>query len=712
MVTGEKTDWGMWYVPLCTVFPVMHGSRFGHMKSRILPGSWINLGPHPSTKAWRILNVLTRQERVHYHLWFLEDMTHRRDALTNFDRNYLRAIERPSPSGTITNLSQEARVALQLRELYKNPETQPERTVILEGHKLLEYKATKEGTAPETASESKVVEEGVDPYEEYQDIEEKEQKQYFKQPVNPKEGATDQGAAADEAHDRNADESTPNVENQSGREVTGEPNEPSTTPSASQDNATTTTSTSDNGSQPYRELFDDEDQDDFNAFELDEDQDDQHEMEMAKDDEEYEDLIKVKNLRKDGEPLTDGELRNKVKENEMTPVGQTPTEEDEEGMTIDQFATEYGLDLSEPTESSAQIGLKRTRRTSKIVKKASKGELLELQKTMNERRAHAKANKSMGDSKLTSDEKAVLRYVYENNLGIKWLVTENPKSRGSKAKFEKYGWKDLRTAKENDMSFADCVNDFEKGYFEIDPQSLDLLLWTSHPNTALARGARLLTTDLVEDLDKPTVPSSASASVHLASSVDSLPGNEQGPGIVNVLLDRQQLPIGSRVVLLGMEKSKYRNENLNESTGEVRSYNVTSRRYLVLLDEVTDNQKMLWCRGLNLETIDESGLKAKVHDEPQPKLVEILKKKEQNMKQKQLLEISSKVQGVIRLLEGDLAEAETLSTLKLYEMMGEGYRLAMAKAFDISTHPLPSKTQHGVTSATHGSSRYSRRSPR
>ena len=119
--------------------PISHGSRFGHMKPHVLPGSWINLGPHDNTTAWRILNVRTREERVHYYLWFNESMDHRRDALTNFDRTYLRQLERSSPSSTNVRLTKEARQALQLRELYKNPDTQPEGIVILEGQEIIEY---------------------------------------------------------------------------------------------------------------------------------------------------------------------------------------------------------------------------------------------------------------------------------------------------------------------------------------------------------------------------------------------------------------------------------------------------------------------------------------------------------------------------------------------------------------------------------------------
>ena len=63
-------------------------------------------------------------------------------------------------------------------------------------------------------------------------------------------------------------------------------------------------------------------------------------------------------------------------------------------------------------------------------------------------------------------------------------------------------------------------------------------------------------------------------------------------------------------------------------------------------------------------------------------------------KRKELEAIGADIRHVTKLLEGDLAEAGTLSTLKMYEMMGEGYKAAMTKAFDIH---CPSSFNNAVT---------------
>ena len=129
-----KPDMSGLFVPLCTVFPIEYKSRYGHFQTRVIDGSWLNLGPSDIVAgAWRIYDTVTRTVRVHYHCWFMESMQNRRDALTNFDLKLMPNLQRLAVGKEKVLLTKEERQALKLRELYANPKTTPRGEVTIEG---------------------------------------------------------------------------------------------------------------------------------------------------------------------------------------------------------------------------------------------------------------------------------------------------------------------------------------------------------------------------------------------------------------------------------------------------------------------------------------------------------------------------------------------------------------------------------------------------
>ena len=201
------------------------------------------------------------------------------------------------------------------------------------------------------------------------------------------------------------------------------------------------------------------------------------------------------------------------------------------------------------------------------------------------------------------------------------------------------------------MSWSDFVNDYEKGYFEIAQDAIDALQFCGIPS--IMTSALHISNEITEDTDSEKLRVSLQKQLSLGSAhlirtdantsqqmrnlemggasetCSVLPGNSKGPGIVNTLLDRTQYSVGTRVVLVNMEKSKYRSKKMNETTGIVENYDVTTRRHLVYLDDVVDCQTILWCRSINLEPL--TGVGKIVHaavDGPHPKLVEVLKQHE------------------------------------------------------------------------------------
>ena len=106
-----------------------------------------------------------------------------------------------------------------------------------------------------------------------------------------------------------------------------------------------------------------------------------------------------------------------------------------------------------------------------------------------------------GPHKITNREKDAIRIAFLNDLNITWLVSDNPKQRNSKAKFALYwqeGKNDIVAAKANGMTWADYLNDFEKGYFRINTVVLD-----QNPELAAVL-MDPVTTESVDSLSKPS----------------------------------------------------------------------------------------------------------------------------------------------------------------------------------------------------------------
>ena len=71
------------------------------------------------TGGFRLLNLVNLQEHIYHHVWFIESMQSRFDALTGFDLNVLDGLHKDAAGGTVTR---EQRIAIKLRELYELPE--------------------------------------------------------------------------------------------------------------------------------------------------------------------------------------------------------------------------------------------------------------------------------------------------------------------------------------------------------------------------------------------------------------------------------------------------------------------------------------------------------------------------------------------------------------------------------------------------------------
>ena len=413
LVLGETTDWMRERVPLCTVFPIEHGTRYGHMRPRVLPGAWILLGPSGEvSSAWRILNTVTMEERVHYHLWFLETMKHRQDALTNFDAKYLRGLERLSSGKVKANLTIEEKRALRLRELYASHDTTPFDLLEIEGDTLTESNRPNDNEKPKISTV--VPREGT--------------------PVAPvEEGTVDKEEKKEEY--KNHAKSAPEVE-MFERESQGNLFIDPTS---------------------YNQTAE------FNAYEEEEESKKANQLE----DDEYSELVEVKDLRKQGH-LSDGEIRAEKQKN-LLPVEELVTP-NSYAVPIDEFLKTHDLEPERPVEEAADDVESKVKEPGQGEAEIVAEDVMKMVDQVEWRRATEYQNVD-----LTREERAVLRAAWDQNLPIKWRVLKNPKSKQSKTRFQSYwndGKNDLGTAKTKGMTWGDFKNDFQKGFFEFTVDAL------------------------------------------------------------------------------------------------------------------------------------------------------------------------------------------------------------------------------------------------
>ena len=71
--------------------------------------------------GWRVFYTITREVRASSHAWFQEDMSSRRDALTNFDMDLFPNLRRLANGKSKVLMTKEERQALKLREPYCDP---------------------------------------------------------------------------------------------------------------------------------------------------------------------------------------------------------------------------------------------------------------------------------------------------------------------------------------------------------------------------------------------------------------------------------------------------------------------------------------------------------------------------------------------------------------------------------------------------------------
>ena len=655
LCTGKKPDLKDWRTPLCTVFVVEHGTRFGHFRPRVLAGSWVNLGPSDQVAgAWRVFNTISREVRVSSHVWFLEDMSSRREALTNFDMNLFPNLKRLSNGKTKVLMTKEERLAFKLRELYCDPKTFPHESLILEDDLLVEYKS------PQLSSQvpsSNVEDRGYDDWDYLIPNEaDKEDVDKNTDSVEVDMNYLDVDKNTDSVEvDMNTDSVEPQEDQASLFEKEDSYHQPIENEVVTQEEQP---ETEDTGPPPQKDkatsrrvgIYTDNvelQEDQASLFDSDNDTEDEDlEDRVAATDEEYQELVEVRQ-RKLLPKLTDSEVRQAAEDNVKSTVIHDDEVEDEDGVSVQEFLklTDSTLPRSNSDESSLDIEHQKLRRRAKSRKmsdlsKQDKTALKELLDLIPE-----------GPHKITNREKDALRTAFLNDLDITWLVDENPKKRNSRAKFAHYwqeGRNDITAAKANGMKWADYLNDFEKGYFRIDTVVLD-----QNPELAAVL-MDPVTTEPTDSLSKPS--------------------------LVSALLDAPVFAPGTRVILRNMDQSRYRNAEYNNVSGRVRSYCDKTKRTLV---DVT-GLGVVWLRNINL--IEDEGLRMNVPSRkpnPHPKLVALL---EARQRTQDLLERSLVVKEInerIRMLEMELADPEPLSALALYDMMAEAYKTSIQKAYEV-----------------------------
>ena len=244
-----------------------------------------------------------------------------------------------------------------------------------------------------------------------------------------------------------------------------------------------------------------------------------------------------------------------------------------------------------------------------------------------------------------------MEYAWDHEVNITWLVDENPKRLKSKLKFEKYwnqGKNSLADAKKCGMSCDDFLNDFQRGFFTIDPATKDEV-------TQLGAYLDSIFTESSEDV----------------SEIE----NSKPVGLVGSILDAPTHFSKDDIVHLeNMHDSRYRSRNMNGLKGTVTGWNKQIRRYGVKL--------ALPCDGYHYVYLRSNHLRKEVAPKPRTQVFGPQTLKDFNIEQKEVL---SFLEDRIRMLNMDLDEPEGLTTLKLYELMSIGYQAAVAKAFDVYT---------------------------
>jgi len=623
---GEKVDCSMWKVPLCTCFPIEHSSRFGQFKARVLPGDWINLGLDGRVTAWRIMNVRTKETRVHWHVWFLESMDHRKDALSRFDRQYLHGLERMSNGKIKTVLTLRERIALRLRQAYRNPEHQhPKDTFIVGDEIITEFKSVNdEGVIPE----SELVEPGVD---------------YLMDKVDPV-------LDSESDHER---------EFENSRTRGGNAISPTSSPTEKESKSNGDGPVSEHESQGnfwQKDLYE---QEPVEPFDLNSNKLAAEEAATTEDvEEEYLDLVNVKELN-ELPAKSDAEIRQAEKSNVDSNVAFEDVDPD--GTPYDEFIANNPTQLESSNDAT--------------FKSADVIDLNTLQADLEKRRVG-----NFTPISITEDEAKAVKDAYKRGLPIHWLIDKNPKRKKSHAKFAKY-WDKGRTAtlaaaKERGMSMGDAVNDFERGFYEIKTTYLDV-------DAALKE---VFSTVL---LDEPEHSSALiAASVHKGAGK---PVARPTKSLTRALLDAPIFNVSSAVVLQNMALSAYRNEEYDGCGGVVLSFDPTTMRHRVKLQDPIDHRKELYLRDVNLDRME----KAKpLKRAPPTELVEVLREKGRSQKLKEEARVLQVLHERIQMLDRDLADPESLTTEKLYELMSTGYATAMAKAFEVE---CPSSFRRAVT---------------
>ena len=344
LVTGEVPDYKNWFTPLCTVFVINHGFRYGHFRPTVMAGSWLNLGPSEAVEgAWRVFNAVTREVRVSSHVWFQESMANRREALTNFDMNVFPNLKRMSNGKTKAYMTKEERQALKLRELYCNPATEPNGTIEIEGDTLVEYKSRELRDIIESKG-------NLDHDESFQ----QESAETTKDPSQTEETSTDQTGIQDgqPAHETSQHEETSDYWSEK-QHVPPRLKEASETERGE-----------------YKNDVYIEDPTDYNDTDhlVDSDPDSEEETvedEVAHTDEEYKQLIEVKRLKK-MKCLDDKQIREAQAENQTHGV-ERKLEEEEDGVTVQEFLKQTDTTLpSTPKDlSSDDIANRKKRRRSR-----------------------------------------------------------------------------------------------------------------------------------------------------------------------------------------------------------------------------------------------------------------------------------------------------------------------------------------------------------
>ena len=606
LCTGEIPDFKELRTPLCTVFVMEHGARYGQFKPKVLPGSWVNLGPSEIVAgAVRCFDTVTRKVIVSSHVWFQESMKPRLEALTNFDMNMFPNLKRLSNGKTRVLMTKEERQAFKLRELYCDPKSVPQGTVVIEGDLLTEYR-------------SPLLPEAEPFFEEYPQTKNLVESEGY---ADWDEIFDDNKAKRNGTRGGNSE-----VQNHSNDESHG----------------------------IYSDNVDIQAEDPQSLFESDDDVEDEDlEDKMASTDEEYKELVQVKNHKLQPK-MSDSEVRQAAEQNVANKVHLEMNDavQDEDGVTVKKFLqqTDCTLPRSQPDVSSRDLDNQKKRRRSKS---RANTDL-----TDDEKRSIKEKLESipLGKHSLTNQEKTCLRHAYVNDLDIIWLTKENPKQRKSRDKFARY-WNDgknrITEAKKNGMSWADYQWDFEKGFFRLDPKALD-------KEPALVAALASPATEAVDTLTEPS--------------------------LAGALLDAPIFAPGTRVILKDMDKSRYRNLDYNGRTGQVLKYDDNTRRFLVK----PQGQGLLYVRGINLDedvthhptfTAYESA-KAK-EKTPPPQLVALLGLQKKTQELHDRTKVAREIQERVRMLNLELAEPEPLTTLKLYDMMAEAYKLSIQKAYEV-----------------------------